>query len=405
MKIYISSTFVDLKDYRGKVYNQLRKLRQDVISMEDYVAGDQRPLAQCLADVADCEIYVGIIAWRYGFIPTKDNPSKLSITELEYRQALKLKKKCLIFILDNSVAWQPQFMDSQSGEKSGGKNIINFRSRLGDRHTIAWFSNADQLASDVVAAVYKVQFEARGPSSPTESVEIVSSKNESSEYIAPSKKAAKRRGHPKLWQPGADLRVSFLNGSARQKNLVQRFAFIWSAYANINFQFGNHKDGEIRVAFNVNDGSWSYVGTDALTVPVNNQTLNFGWLHNKIQDTEAEPIILREFGHALGLMNEHQNPYAKIPWNKEAVYKSFTNPPNNWTRKVVDANVFVTWNKNIYPIQKPFDPESIMFFRFPPEFTSGKIIAPAEEGLSQGDKSFISLLYPFNFSSRTKSSY
>jgi uncharacterized protein DUF4062 len=64
VKIYISSTFEVLKDERERVYRQLRKLRHDVISMEDYVAGEQRPLDECLADVADCDAYVALIAWR-----------------------------------------------------------------------------------------------------------------------------------------------------------------------------------------------------------------------------------------------------------------------------------------------------------------------------------------------------
>src|SRR5260221_14477177 len=42
-QIYISSTFEDLKDYRDAVYKALRKLRHDVIAMEDYVATDKRP--------------------------------------------------------------------------------------------------------------------------------------------------------------------------------------------------------------------------------------------------------------------------------------------------------------------------------------------------------------------------
>ncbi len=52
--------------------------------MEDYVASDQRPVDDCLKDVAKSDIYVGIIAWRYGYIPPieHDNPNQLSITEL-----------------------------------------------------------------------------------------------------------------------------------------------------------------------------------------------------------------------------------------------------------------------------------------------------------------------------------
>ncbi len=40
-----------------------------MIAMEDYVATDQRPTEKCLADVAASDLYIGIFAWRYGYIP------------------------------------------------------------------------------------------------------------------------------------------------------------------------------------------------------------------------------------------------------------------------------------------------------------------------------------------------
>ena len=64
-RVYISSTFQDLEDYRKAVYQLLSKLAPvKVIAMEDYVAADQRPTDKCLSDVESCDIYVGIIAWR-----------------------------------------------------------------------------------------------------------------------------------------------------------------------------------------------------------------------------------------------------------------------------------------------------------------------------------------------------
>ena len=100
-KIYISSTYKDLKDYRDEVCKVLRKVGHDVIAMEDYVAnGKYPPLDKCLADVADSDIYVGIFAWRYGYIPDKGNPQQKSITELEYLKAVEEGKPCLIFLLD-----------------------------------------------------------------------------------------------------------------------------------------------------------------------------------------------------------------------------------------------------------------------------------------------------------------
>ncbi len=92
VRVYISSTYNDLEEHRQAVYHALRQLGHDVVAMEDYVATDQRPLAKCLEDVATSDVYIGIFAWRYGFIPPNDNPEQHSITELEYRQAVTLSK-------------------------------------------------------------------------------------------------------------------------------------------------------------------------------------------------------------------------------------------------------------------------------------------------------------------------
>ena len=96
-RIYISSTYGDLKEHREKVDRALRRLDHDVVAMENYAAADQRPLAKCLEDVAACDLYVGIFAHRYGYIPEHDNPDGRSITELEYRHALANGKPCLVF--------------------------------------------------------------------------------------------------------------------------------------------------------------------------------------------------------------------------------------------------------------------------------------------------------------------
>src|SRR4051812_2387639 len=107
-KIYISSTYEDLKDHRDAVCRGLRKLPGcNVRAMEDYVATDERPLDRCLADVAECDIYVGIFAWRYGFVPAAGNPERRSITDLEYRKACELGKRRLNFLLDERVRWSP----------------------------------------------------------------------------------------------------------------------------------------------------------------------------------------------------------------------------------------------------------------------------------------------------------
>lgn len=87
----LSSTFTDLETARAAVTKTLRRAGHEVVEMEEYIAADERPLDKCLAGVASCDVYVGIIAWRYGYVP----PGQAnSITELEFREARRLAPPC-----------------------------------------------------------------------------------------------------------------------------------------------------------------------------------------------------------------------------------------------------------------------------------------------------------------------
>ena len=127
-RIYISSTMVDLDAHRAAVINGLRKLRQDVVAAEDYVAGEQRPLDRCIADVRRCNIYVGIFAWRYGFVPPG---SDISITEAEYRTAASEDGVTpLIFLLNEDAPWPPRMIDAVTGHGDAGARIAELKQRL-----------------------------------------------------------------------------------------------------------------------------------------------------------------------------------------------------------------------------------------------------------------------------------
>src|SRR5262245_28722261 len=110
-RIYLSSTYDDLRDHRTAVYQALRALRHDVVAMEDYLAADDRPVDRCLADVASCEIYVGVFALRYGHVPAKGNPERRSVTEQEYRKAGELGLPRLVFLTDDQCSWPLSMVD------------------------------------------------------------------------------------------------------------------------------------------------------------------------------------------------------------------------------------------------------------------------------------------------------
>lgn len=79
----------------------------------------------CLSDVAACDLYIGIFAWRYGYIPPGEDRS---ITELEYRHAVKLGKPKLIFLLDEETLWPV----SQVEQEAGGQRLRALREELAE---------------------------------------------------------------------------------------------------------------------------------------------------------------------------------------------------------------------------------------------------------------------------------
>ena len=121
--------------------------------MEDYVARDDRPLANCLEDISSCDLYIGLFALRYGFVPEDGNPEHRSITELEYRHAAVKGKDCLVFILDEKFPWPPTLQDAHTGNAERGELIQRLREELAKNKQVAFFRSPDDLASSVSAAV------------------------------------------------------------------------------------------------------------------------------------------------------------------------------------------------------------------------------------------------------------
>jgi hypothetical protein len=203
----------------------------------------------------------------------------------------------------------------------------------------------------------------------------------------------------KLWNNGQILRVNFLNGESEIQRKIKNNAIIWTQYANLALSFSSGTNSEIRVSLQWENDvtSWSYIGTDALEVPKNQPTMNFGWLNNETPEDECSRIVLHEFGHALGLIHEHINPLGGIDWNKERIYYELTSQLHNWNKENVDRNIFERYNSDIsnHPNGQDSDPDSIMVFPVPAEFTlHGGAIGYNNITLSEKDKELISNLYP-----------
>ena len=170
MRIFISSTFEDLREHRAAAIRVLRQLGHEVIAMEDLVALSSAPLAKIIEMVDRSEAYVGIFAWRYGFVPLAapsgpavQLPDGLpsvgtkSITHYEYLRAVQRKLPVMAFLLDEQCAWPPQLIDGFDAKNplaaKDATAIRELRQQLQLERVVAWFTTPTDLEARVSAAV------------------------------------------------------------------------------------------------------------------------------------------------------------------------------------------------------------------------------------------------------------
>jgi hypothetical protein len=194
------------------------------------------------------------------------------------------------------------------------------------------------------------------------------------------------------WANGATIKVKFIGGSEYVRNKVKHYAKMWTKYANLDFKFVQYGSADLRVSFTQNGSSWSVIGKQALRVENPEPTMNFGWLNDGTPEYEFRRTILHEFGHALGLLHEHQNPSGGIPWDEAAVYSHYWQT-QGWDEQTTYQNVIKKASRNVTQYSE-YDPHSIMHYPVSSRLTDGKYKVGMNQHLSSTDIAYVRRLYP-----------
>ncbi len=141
LNVFISSTSTDLKEHREAVRDIVLALGFHPIMMEYFPAMDANAVKACMDKVDESDIYVGIFAYRYGYIPQDSN---ISITEMEFKRAKARNIPCLCFLVDEDADWHGERED-----EPGRSRLIAFKKRLDQSLVRATFDTPDSLALEV----------------------------------------------------------------------------------------------------------------------------------------------------------------------------------------------------------------------------------------------------------------
>src|SRR5712691_790926 len=144
-RVFVSSTFVDLEDYRVAVRKVIKRLGADDVAMEQFGSREDRPRDECVRIVQEeCDAFIGIYAHRYGFVPMGDT---VSISEIEYEAAGLAGVPRLVYLIKEGTHWPPKQIEGEPGRSK----LAALKQKLQAAHMSSFFSGKEELAAQVAA--------------------------------------------------------------------------------------------------------------------------------------------------------------------------------------------------------------------------------------------------------------
>jgi hypothetical protein len=142
----ISSTALDLPEHRQQVIEGCLRASCLPLAMESLGAADATAVQESLRLVDEADIYIGIFAHRYGFVPPE---YEKSITELEYDRAVERDIPRLIFFMHDEHPLTAK--DVETGP--GAEKLNKLKERIGLVRVAAFFKSKQDLRAHVIQAL------------------------------------------------------------------------------------------------------------------------------------------------------------------------------------------------------------------------------------------------------------
>ena len=142
-KVMISSTARDLPEHRKEVQDACLRQGMFPIMLEHLPASDADAIAESLHRVDEADLYLGIFAYRYGYIPKGHD---ISITEMEYNRAVERDIPRLIFLMHEKHLLTAT--DVETGENA--TKIKALKERMKTERVVNFFSSPAELQAQVI---------------------------------------------------------------------------------------------------------------------------------------------------------------------------------------------------------------------------------------------------------------
>jgi hypothetical protein len=153
IKIFLSSTFIDLSDIRAEISKWLSGIfGAQLIIMETFGSDAAPPDISSIRRVRECDFFVGIYASRYG---TLDKATGKSITELELDEANNAHSSgvlsdIMLYLIAEEAEW-PEELKERNKVALAGLEHLREKSK---QHTTTPFRTKEELLFCIVRDIY-----------------------------------------------------------------------------------------------------------------------------------------------------------------------------------------------------------------------------------------------------------